>query len=217
MRAGVFPAAAPVVSVGEGNVGAMSTTETLTADRILEATEEVLRRFGPSKATVVDVARALGVSHGSVYRHFRTKAALREAVTARWLGRTEELLSGITEGPAGSAEEKLRSWLSCLFEAKRHKAGDDPELFATYAVLITEASDVVDEHLVVLVGQLTRIIEQGVRGGEFEAAAPVTVAQAVFDATARFHDPVFAPEWRRPAIDDEFRAVCELLLRGLRA
>lgn len=51
--------------------------ETLTAERILETTEEVLRRYGPAKATVVDVARALGVSHGSVYRHFRTKAALR--------------------------------------------------------------------------------------------------------------------------------------------
>ncbi|WP_436841019.1 TetR/AcrR family transcriptional regulator [Streptomyces bobili] len=50
------------------------TPETLTAERILEATEEVLRRHGPANATVVDVARALGVSHGSVYRHFRTKA-----------------------------------------------------------------------------------------------------------------------------------------------
>ncbi|WP_351231951.1 TetR family transcriptional regulator [Streptomyces sp. NPDC002133] len=195
----------------------MPTTETLTTDRILEATEEVLRRYGPAKATVVDVARVLGVSHGSVYRHFRTKAALREAVTARWLGRTEALLSEVTEGPARSAEEKLRAWLAGLFEAKRHKAGGDPELFATYSVLITEASDVVDEHLVVLVSQLTRIIEEGVRSGEFEASEPIAAAQAVFDATTRFHDPVHAPEWRRASIDDEFRAVCELLMRGLRA
>lgn len=72
-----------------------ATTETLTAERILEATEEVLRRHGPAKATVVDVARALGVSHGSVYRHFRTKAALREAVTKRWLDRTSERLAVI--------------------------------------------------------------------------------------------------------------------------
>lgn len=194
----------------------MATTETLTSERILEATEEVLRRYGPAKATVVDVARALGVSHGSVYRHFRTKAALREAVTARWLGRTEALLSEITEASGRSADEKLRAWLAALFEAKRHKAGGDPELFATYGVLITENSRVVDEHLVVLISQLTRIIEAGVRAGEFAAAEPVSAAQAVFDATARFHDPVYAPEWRRPTIDDEFRAVCELLLRGLR-
>ncbi|MFE3325031.1 TetR family transcriptional regulator [Streptomyces sp. NPDC059176] len=195
----------------------MAPTEPLTSERILEATEEVLRRYGPAKATVVDVARALGVSHGSVYRHFRTKAALREAVTARWLGRTEALLSEITEASGRSADEKLRAWLAALFEAKRHKAGDDPELFATYGVLITENSGVVDDHLVVMVSQLTRIIEAGVEAGEFVAAEPVSAAQAVFDATARYHDPVYAPEWLRPTIDDEFRAVCELLLRGLRA
>src|SRR6478735_3761081 len=106
------------------------TPEALTPERILEATEEVLRRYGPAKATVVDVARALGVSHGSVYRHFRTKAELREAVTHRWLGRTEGTLEELAATP-GPAPEKLREWLATLFEAKRHKAGDDPELFAT--------------------------------------------------------------------------------------
>ncbi|GGT47968.1 TetR family transcriptional regulator [Streptomyces purpureus] len=191
--------------------------EILTPERILEATEDVLRRYGPTKATVVDVARALGVSHGSVYRHFRTKAALREAVTARWLGRTEELLGELSEEPAKTAEEKLRQWLAVLFEAKRHKAGDDPELFATYGVLIQEASGVVDEHLLVLIGQLAAIIGEGVRSGQFAARDPLAAARAVFDATARFHDPVYAPQWERPEIDDEFRAVCELLLRGLRA
>ena len=47
----------------------------------------MLRRFGLAKATVVDVARALDVSHGSVYRHFPSKASLREAVAKRWLDR----------------------------------------------------------------------------------------------------------------------------------
>ncbi len=42
----------------------------LTAEQILDAAEEVLRRFGPEKANVVDLARALGASRGSVYRHF---------------------------------------------------------------------------------------------------------------------------------------------------
>jgi AcrR family transcriptional regulator len=58
----------------------------LDADVILAATEDVLRRYGPSKATVLDVARVLGVSHASVYRYFPSKAALRDAVTRRWLG-----------------------------------------------------------------------------------------------------------------------------------
>ncbi|MFC9648052.1 MULTISPECIES: TetR/AcrR family transcriptional regulator [unclassified Streptomyces] len=192
-------------------------TEPLTAERILEATEEVLRRYGPAKATVVDVARVLGVSHGSVYRHFGTKAALREAVTSRWLSRTETALAAIMDGEAEPGPEKLRGWLLALFDTKRHKAGDDPELFATFSVLIDESSDVVDAHLAELAHQLTRIVEEGVREGEFVAADPASAAGAVFAATARFHDPAYAPEWRKPTIDAEFTAVCDLLLRGLRA
>ncbi|MGW2511944.1 TetR family transcriptional regulator [Streptomyces scopuliridis] len=192
-------------------------TEPLTAERILEATEEVLRRYGPAKATVVDVARVLGVSHGSVYRHFRTKSALREAVTSRWLSRTETVLAEIMEGEAEPGPEKLRGWLLALFDTKRHKAGDDPELFATFSVLIDDSSDVVDAHLAELAHQLTRIVEEGVREGEFVAADPASTAGAVFAATARFHDPAYAPEWRKPTIDAEFTAVLDLLLRGLRA
>ncbi|MGW2744851.1 TetR family transcriptional regulator [Streptomyces sp. NPDC001450] len=189
-------------------------TETLTAERILEATEEVLRRHGPAKATVVDVARALGVSHGSVYRHFRTKAALREAVTKRWLDRTSDKLAGIVAGD-GTPEDRLRAWLAALFEAKRHKAGDDPELFRTYTVLTEENVTAVGEHITDLTAQLTRIIEDGVAAGAFTAPDPAAAARAVFQATGRFHDPGYAREWQQPGVEEEFTAVVDLLLRGL--
>ncbi|WNM35005.1 TetR family transcriptional regulator [Streptomyces sp. Li-HN-5-11] len=193
------------------------TTETLTAERILEATEEVLRRHGPAKATVVDVARALGVSHGSVYRHFRTKAALREAVTKRWLDRTSDALSSIAAEDGRDPAARLRDWLRGLFEAKRRKAGDDPELFATYSVLVGENGVAVGEHLADLTAQLTRIVEAGAEAGVFAVADPAATARALFHATSRFHDPCHAREWKRPEIEEEFEAVTGLLLRGLRA
>lgn len=192
------------------------TTETLTAERILEATEEVLRRHGPAKATVVDVARALGVSHGSVYRHFRTKAALREAVTKRWLDRTSEALSEIV-GQDRDPEARLRDWLRALLDAKRRKAGDDPELFATYMVLTGESGAAVGEHIADLNGQLTEIIRAGAESGVFTASDPAATARAFFHATGRFHDPCYHREWEQPGIDAEFEAVMDLLLRGLRA
>ncbi|MFE2645439.1 TetR/AcrR family transcriptional regulator [Streptomyces nigra] len=195
-----------------------STSPTLTAERILEATEEVLRRHGPAKATVVDVARALGVSHGSVYRHFRTKAALREAVTKRWLDRTTGLLADIAGAPGRDAEIRLREWLAALFAAKRRKAFDDPELFATYSVLTTETAEtVVSEHIADLTGQLTAIVRDGVESGVFTAADPAVAAVAVFRATDRFHDPHYAREWEQPGVQDDFDALVGLLLRGLRA
>ena len=108
------------------------TRPALTPERILEAAEDVLRRFGPAKATVVDVARALGVSHGSVYRHFPSKAALRDAVTERWLARVVRAAGGRSPPSDGPAPERLRRWFDVLIAAKRDKARDDPELFATY-------------------------------------------------------------------------------------
>ncbi|MCX4762016.1 TetR family transcriptional regulator [Streptomyces sp. NBC_01275] len=196
----------------------MAPSETLTAERILEATEEVLRRHGPAKATVVDVARALGVSHGSVYRHFRTKAALREAVTKRWLDRTSDALSGIVAAEDRDPETRLRDWLAGLFAAKRSKAGDDPELFATYKVLVREqGTELGRQHIADLVDQLAAIIGAGVDAGVFTAPDPRVAARAVFHATARFHDPCHSPEWERPETYAEFEEVLDLVLRGLRA
>ena len=117
-------------------------TETLTRERILEAAEEVLRRYGPAKANVVDVARALGVSHGSVYRHFPSKAALRDAVTERWLESISEPLEAIAAGK-GTAPQRLERWLDRLVQTKRRKALEDPELFATYIELAADAREVV--------------------------------------------------------------------------
>jgi AcrR family transcriptional regulator len=189
-------------------------TETLTPERILEAAEEVLRRYGPAKANVVDVSRALGVSHGSVYRHFGSKAALRDAVTERWLADISAPLEAIANEGAPAAE-CLERWLDVLVHTKRSKALQDPELFATYIELTAGAREVVGAHVDTLIGQLSRIVADGVEQGTFEDVEPLTTGRAIFDATARFHNPAHAAEWSDPAIDAAYEGVRALVLGGL--
>jgi AcrR family transcriptional regulator len=189
-------------------------TETLTRERILEAAEDVLRRYGPAKANVVDVARALGVSHGSVYRHFESKAALRDAVTERWLESISEPLAAIAAGK-GTAPERLERWLDLLVRSKRRRALDDPELFATYLALAAESREVVRAHVDTLVHQLTRIVADGVAEGAFTTDDAKPAARAAFDATSRFHNPAHAAEWADPQIDSAYERVRSLVLRGL--
>ncbi|MGW2250506.1 TetR family transcriptional regulator [Kitasatospora sp. NPDC001660] len=194
----------------------MTTDTTLTAEQILIAAEDVLRRFGPAKATVVDVARILGVSHSSVYRHFPSKAALREAVTQRWLDQAHFELANISiEG--GAAEERLHRWLVTLFAAKKKKALDDPQLFATYMVLVEENSGTVEAHIDTMVGQIAQIVQDGMEKKDFKLAHVLTTARAVFEATAHFHDPAYAGEWSDPKANERFEAVWTLILNGLRA
>ena len=188
----------------------------LTRERILDAAEDVLRRFGPGKATVIDVARALGVSHGSVYRHFSSKAALRDAVLERWLGRVSTPLAAIVE-EEGPAAQRLRRWLDALIAVKQQKVQGDPELFATYVALAAGAREVIAAHVDLLAGQLSRIIADGVAQGEFTVADPDEAARAVIDATGRFHNPAHAAEWSDPGIGAAFERVWALVLRGLKA
>lgn len=192
------------------------TEAALTPDRILEAAEDVLRRFGPTKTTVVDVARALGVSHGSVYRHFPSKAALRDAVTERWLARVSAPLA-LVAAEDSPAPERLRRWFDLLIRSKRKKVLDDPELFATYCALVADAREVVTAHVNTLTGQIAKILADGLARGEFTITDPVTAGRAVFDATTRFHNPIHAAEWSDPGSEAAFESVWSLLLRGLGA
>ena len=127
----------------------------LTRDRILAAAEDVIRRFGPSKATVVDVARALGVSHTAVYKHVASKAELRDLVVGRWVEATMPPLRAIVAQP-GPAPQRLRKLIDALIAVKRRRAADDPELFAAYLTLAADAKSVVAAHVDEMVGLARR-------------------------------------------------------------
>ncbi|HEV7881128.1 TetR family transcriptional regulator [Bradyrhizobium sp.] len=194
----------------------MNEAVVLTPERILEVTEDVLRRFGLAKATVVDVARALDVSHGSVYRYFPSKASLRDAVAKRWLDRVSAPLEEIAseEGPAPA---RLERWLRALFAAKYTKVCNDPEMFATYLTLAREARDVVRAHKERLADQIEHILSDGLEQGGFEVTDVKTSARAIFDATIRYHHPAHAEEWSDPALPARIDALLALLLKGLEA
>ncbi|WP_372071287.1 TetR family transcriptional regulator [Tistrella mobilis] len=188
----------------------------LTPEQILDTAEDVLRRFGLQKTTVVDVARALGVSHGSIYRHFPSKTALREAVASRWLARVSEPLGEIA-AETGPALPRLRRWLEQLIRIKRGKVLDDPELFAVYHALADEADAVVQEHVGKLVDQISRMLSDGMVTGEVRFSDPRAMAWAVLRTTMVFHHPAHVGHWSLPEadVDRAFDDIFDLITRGL--
>jgi len=187
----------------------------LTTEQILDAAEGVLRKFGPRKTTVVDVARALGVSHGTVYRHFATKAALHEAITARWFERVTSPLSAIVQ-KRSSPKKRLREWFETLVEIKQHKAKCDPELFASYLLLAQNTSkQLVFEHIEIMIQQVESILIDGCNDKTFEIVDCAATARSLFFATFRFHHPLHLNEWEDTRLDEDFDHLFSLLERAI--
>jgi AcrR family transcriptional regulator len=191
-----------------------SSDSALTRERILAAAEDVIRRFGPEKANMLDVARALGVSHTAIYRHLASKAELRDAVVERWVEATMSPLRTIAEG-ADPAPPRLRLFFDTLIAVKRHRAADDPELFAAYRSLASDTKLVVASHVEQLVELVAKVIRSGAEEGSFQTDDPVSAARAMLSATSRFHHPAHASEWSRPEIHAEYESVWRLLMNGL--
>jgi AcrR family transcriptional regulator len=76
-------------------------------DRILDAAEEVFAELGPD-APIDEIARRAGVGHGTVFRHFPTKQALRAALLDARLEEMVDLVAGLSQrDDAGAAFDEF--------------------------------------------------------------------------------------------------------------
>jgi AcrR family transcriptional regulator len=189
---------------------------TETRERILTAAEDLLRKHGIAKTTVVDVARALAMSHANVYRHFASKTELQDAVAQRWLQKIMAPLRAIV-AEKGDAAERLERWVQTLAAQKRAKVLNDPELFAAYHAVAQSARAVVEAHLGELHEHVATILRDGVSSGALKIQDPDAAAAAVLNATSRFHHPYHVKESGGRDTTAEIRAVLKLVLAGLRA
>lgn len=187
---------------------------TLDKEMILNATEEAIRRFGPNKTNITDIAKILNVSHTAIYRHYENKAELLEAVTERWLYKISIPLE-LTLEEKSSPEEKLRHFLQTLCKIKRQSAIDDPEMFNNYSIISSESKYALEKHMEHIFSHLESIINEGIEDKKFVNMESRQLAITIFTATTRFHYPAFVSEWSNPNLDNLIDSVIDILLKGI--
>jgi AcrR family transcriptional regulator len=185
--------------------------------RILDTAEALLRRHGLDKLNVIDVARAMNMSHGNLYRHFPSKAALRAAVIHRWLGHISDHMDAVARKDI-PADQRLVEWLKALAVVKQRKVSEDAELLAAAVKVVGDLPEVQDQHAALLTDQLAGILEAGLADGTLPGAGDSHLTStAILNATTRFHHPVMVANGGAPA--DQMEAldgVISLIMPGLR-
>ncbi len=186
-------------------------------DRILDATVEQLRRHGPAKTGVVDVARALDMSHSNVYKHFASKSALFDAVAERWLVQVMAPLTKITADKKTPAPKRLKAWVRTLAEVKRKKVLDDPEMFAVYGSVTADAHEVVARHIARLIDEVSEILRDGVKAGDWSLKSIDGAAKMILNASSRFHHPAMVQLDGGESDLKELEALTDVIVAGLQA
>ncbi|MEA1831513.1 TetR family transcriptional regulator [Methylobacterium durans] len=184
--------------------------------RILTIAERLFRDMGYRKTTVADIAAALRMSPGNVYRFFPSKKALNEAVAERLLRQIEAELGRIVSESGVPARERLRQFLRTTQAMSAGQFTANRRMHDMVEVAMAESWEVIRAHIDRVEDLLAALVADGVHGGEFRVADPRAAARCVQTAIVRFCHPALiaqCAEREQPTIDE----MTDFLLTALRA
>jgi len=202
----------------------MSTTdgdrldEALTADRILEAARAQVRRFGEAKTNIVDIAKALGTSHSTIYRHFRSKADVFDAIVVAAM-RDEEFLGASFVDTDAPAAERLQGLVMALHRRKVERFVGDMELYLLYRRVVEERPELIRRYAEAVTSLIAAILEDGVKRREFTIGNIAAAAGVVRDAVTVFVHPAHVQAAAKAGVSMEanLRRTMTVLIRAFTA
>jgi AcrR family transcriptional regulator len=156
--------------------------------QILETARAQIRRFGEGKTNVVDIARALGTSHTTIYRHFRSKADIFDALVVEAMRDEEEMARRFAETD-GPIAERLEGMVLALHARKRERFATDPEVYGLYRRIEKERPEIIAAYSRAMTALIARILADGVRRGEVRVDDVEAAAGVVRDAVTVFVHP----------------------------
>ncbi|NHQ86409.1 TetR/AcrR family transcriptional regulator [Iodobacter sp. HSC-16F04] len=148
---------------------------------IIEAALILFHQKGYSATKLDDVARAAGVTKGTVYLYFSNKEALFKAAISETihpnLDRIEELAINSTESATQRLRTAIASWATALNDCKGSisklmisEAGNFPDLTDFYIETVVKRSRLL----------LIKLIQAGIDSGEFRQTDPDMLARVLF-------------------------------------
>lgn len=171
-------------------------------ETILDAALGVFAERGLKRATVSDIARAAGMSHGLLYHYFASKDALVEALFDANMERMRAIMAVALDGEGPVLPRMERACELMLAQADEHS---DLALFVTQTMVSRALPDAMRKKMEQsgrqALDQLASLIAEGQANGEIaDDASPQSLATAVaalVRGLALFHEVRISQE--RPA------------------
>lgn len=164
-----------------------------TRDRILDAAEVLLRRFGYRKMTVEDIAVEAGIGKGTVYLSFPSKEEVVLSTVDRIVERVAAEMryeASRGRGPAETLRAMLLARIFVRFESVAgYSASLNDLLSGIRAALLARRA----RHFARETAILARVIRAAQRRGEIIPGSPPRIARALVLATNSFLPYALSP------------------------
>ena len=176
-----------------------------TRAKIITTAEALITQTGNAGITLNQIAEQLGMTHAAIYKHFRNKQELWEAVAATWFKR--EIIDKIQVSTAGTPAEQLHDWLWAFVTAKKKTYNTNPQMFT----LNTQYIDNQPTALRAVLQDAYRIIDtiMNYHDKNYERAELILAAFSIFTL------PNFKDTWNEPDYQPRFEQLWQLIKNGL--
>jgi AcrR family transcriptional regulator len=183
-------------------------------DQIVDAARAHFSRFGYSKTTVADLAKAIGFSKAYIYKFFDSKQAIGQAICVQCLERIVAAgEAGIADGK--TASEKLRRFFNGLILKSAELVFEEELLYDIAAHAAEERWPSVVAYLDRAETLVKEIILLGRETGEFERKTPIDeTSEAILLVMQSFMNPLMLKHNLDGLPDAPTKAI-NLVLRSL--
>lgn len=200
----------------------MTQAEADTAAQILTKAEELFRYYGYAKTGVADIAQACGMSPANLYRFFKGKQAIAEAILRAYFAELRREMQQALAGP-GPAAARLRAMLLLMSRRMIAETRQSPRIIELANICCPvpgeNATDggALADHIAAQTAIFAQLIAEGMRDGSLTSPAPTEDALLLCQTLATVMDPEQIT--RHGLADAETRAVSliDFALRALRA
>jgi AcrR family transcriptional regulator len=171
-------------------------------ERLLEAAADIFSAGGPD-ASLEAVAKRAGVGIGTLYRHFRTREVLFDAVYRREVDQLGELADRLADEV--EPVEALRRWLHANVRLVATKKG----MVAALALAAHRPSELHAYSADRLTKAVGSLIHRAAKAGEIRAdVTPEDLLRALVGMSYNVYD---TPDWRKTAL-----RLADIFVDGLR-
>lgn len=187
-----------------------------TRAMIVSTAERHFKRYGFAKTTIVEIADDCAMSHANVYRFFRNKAELADAVATLWLAKIVEAGRHVVQ-EKGSARERLVNLALELYRIKKREMLRTKRVYELLLQAEINGQPSMEAFHRHISGLYTAVIEDGQARGEFRKTNIAGTVLAIQTALIKFGHPLLLEQFQDHDLEPLLRGIVETMVTGIAA